>query len=77
MSICPQFLCIRPCKDNPQAYSFSPPCMTSFGFKEFVSNIQEEIKVQGLYCHEFKDKDIKNVEHQDLLITIIKIYVKR
>jgi len=51
--------------------------MTSFGFKEFVSNIQEEIKVQGLYCHEFKDKDIKNVEHQDLLITIIKIYVKR
>lgn len=59
MSICPQFLCIRPCKDNPQAYSFSPPCMTSFGFKEFVSNIQEEIKVQGLYCHEFKDKDIK------------------
>lgn len=59
MSVCPQFLCIRPCKDNPQASSFSPPCMTSFGFKEFVSNIPEEIKVQSLYCHEFKNKDIK------------------
>lgn len=59
MSVCPQFLCIRPCKDNPQAPSFSPPHMTSFGFTEFISNIPEEIKVQSLYCHEFRDKDIK------------------
>ena len=56
MSFCPQFLIIRPCKDNSSSYNFSPPTSTSFGFKEFVSNILEPIEVQCLYCHEFKEK---------------------